>query len=454
MPAWLEKLRRVVTVEPVIFFFMTSTFIMQPAYQQLVMNKVCQKLYGDCTDRRHIKDVKVVSQSSYIMLLFLVINSLVSIPPAILLGSWSDRAGRRSVMVLPFIFSVLGGGLLVALVLVDNMNIYWCLLSAVFIGLAGGHVSIFLTSFSYLADITLDSTSSRTMRMAIAEAMIFVGGMAGFLLGGFLEQEFGLVTAFGAYIACLVIAILYILLWLKDPGSIASTLRFPSTEVEERESKLFVLKYAKLSLMTVFKKRPNQDRLKLHFLILCTFINNLVAVGDNSILLLYLMYKPREFTTAMYGVFNSVRMFLLGFGLLCVFPLLRRCLKEMTLAKLSVTFRATSYVLMAFSTNTWMVFCVAVVGTPSGITQAVIRSLSSTIVGPDEQGAMFSFSASVEATCYILAAILFNGLYPQTLSTFPGMSFIIMAVFCIIVLIFMQWVSEMPATHPRLMLQD
>lgn len=40
MPQCLEKLRRIVTVEPAIFFYMTSTFIMLPAYQRLVMDKV------------------------------------------------------------------------------------------------------------------------------------------------------------------------------------------------------------------------------------------------------------------------------------------------------------------------------------------------------------------------------------------------------------------------------
>ncbi|KAL1258178.1 hypothetical protein QQF64_011422, partial [Cirrhinus molitorella] len=68
--------------------------------------------------------------------------------------------------------------------------------------------------------------------------------------------------------------------------------------------------------------------------------------------------------------------------------------------------------------------------------------------------AMFSFSASVEATCILIAATIFNGLYPLTLPTFPGMPFIIMAVFMLIVLILLQWISEMPATHPRLVLSD
>ncbi|XP_053365350.1 proton-coupled folate transporter isoform X2 [Clarias gariepinus] len=441
MSRCLEKLRRTVTVEPVIFFYMTSTFIMQPANQHLVMDKVCQDLYTDisiCSDSVHRESEEVESWSSYILLLYTAMTSLVSIPPAIMLGSWSDHAGRRSVMILPFLLSLLSGGVLLAMTLVQSLSVYWCLLTAAFIGLTGGHVSIFLSCFSFLADVTMESSSSRTMRMAIGESMVFVGGMVGFLLGGFLEQEIGLVAAFGAYIACHVLAIFYILLWLRDPRPNISTLSFYSTENEEQASRGFILKYVRLSFRAVFKRRPGQDRLKLHLLILCTFINNLVAIGDSSILLLYLMYEPREFTTAMFGVFNSTRMFLLGAGLLGLFPLLMHCFKEMTLAKLSAVFRAASYVLLAFSTNTWMVYLVAVLGMPGGITQAVIRSLSSSIVEPDEQGAMFSFSASVEATCILIAGILFNGLYPLTLATFPGMPFIIMATFSIIVLILMQ----------------
>ncbi|XP_067310685.1 proton-coupled folate transporter [Pseudorasbora parva] len=464
MSAWKEKLRRVVTVEPVIFFYMTSIFIVTPAYQQMVIIKVCQDLLKNdtiCSKPTHHKgDEEIQATASYILLLYNATLSLVSIPPAIMLGSWSDRAGRRSVMALPSLLSLLSGGLLLAVALLDNISIYWTLIAAALTGVTGGYVSIFLSSFSYLADLTMGSSSSRTLRMAVAESMIFVGGTVGFLLGGFLEQECGLEAAFGAYIGCHVLELLYIVLWLKDPstGKNTCTSAYKEDTDEQRSpgdhSRLFILKYTKLSFKAVFKRRSGQERMKLHFLILCTFINNLVAVGDQSILLLYLMYEPREFTTAMFGVFNSVRMLLLGFGLLGLFPVLMRCIKEMTLAKLSAVFRIASYVLLALSNNTWMVFLVAVIGAPAGISQAVIRSLSSAIVGPDEQGAMFSFSASVEATCILISATIFNGLYPLTLTTFPGMPFIIMAVFMLIVLILLQWISEMPATHPRLVISD
>lgn len=234
----------------------------------------------------HEDDADVESLSSYVMLFFTAVLSVVSVPPALMLGSWSDRAGRKCVMVLPFILSLLSGGVLVAMVLVQSLSVYWCLLAAGLIGLSGGHVSIFLSSFSYLADVTMDSASSRTLRMAVAESMIFIGGMVGFLLGGFLEQEFGLLAAFITYLCCQTLAILYILLWLRDPRPIISPLMFPAKEHEPQpdsensDSRLFILKYAKMSFKAVLRRRSGQDRLKLHFFILCTFINNLMSVGE------------------------------------------------------------------------------------------------------------------------------------------------------------------------------
>uniref|UniRef100_A0A671MSQ9 Zgc:174356 n=1 Tax=Sinocyclocheilus anshuiensis TaxID=1608454 RepID=A0A671MSQ9_9TELE len=316
----------------------------------------------------------VQTTASYILLLFNATLSLVSIPPAIMLGSWSDRAGRRWVLALPSVLSLLSGGLLLAVDLLENISVYWTLIAAALTGLTGGHVFIFLSSFSYLADLTMGSCSSRTLRMAVAESMIFVGGTVGFLLDGFLEQEFGLQAAFGAYIAP----------YKEDTVEQGS---------QADVSRLFIIKYAILSFKAVFKRRSGQDRLKLHFLILCTFINNLFSSSWQG-------FSALTCSAALWQ----------GFGLLGLFPVLMRCMKEMTLAKFSVLSRIASYILLALSSNTWMVFL----------------------------GAMFSFAASVEATCILIAATIFNGLYPLTLPTFPGMPFIIMAVFTLIALILLQ----------------
>ncbi|KAG7281664.1 hypothetical protein CRUP_008039 [Coryphaenoides rupestris] len=248
--------------------------------------------------------------------------------------------------------------------------------------------------------------------MAVAEAMIFVGGTIGFLIGGYLEKQArGLVWAFSAHCCCQLLSIAYIITWLRDPATPLIMPSHGSVDLSNNpDVTASLLSHARRSLAVVFKERPDQGRAKLLLLIICSFINNLVAVGETTISLLYLSYEPRHFSTELYGIFYSVKMLALGIVLLLVFPMLLKWVSEQTLAKLSVLFRSASLFLMAFSTNTWMVFL----------------------------GAMFSFLASVEAVCILVAGLLFNGLYPLTLATVAGMPFVVMATLMLVVLILMQ----------------
>ncbi|KAK6488840.1 solute carrier family 46 member 3 [Huso huso] len=452
----LDKIRKIITVEPVMFLYMTGTFLLTPAYQQLLIAKVCNELYHGENICGHLENYTkenqaIQSKTSYILLVYVAVLSLVSIPPAIIFGSWSDKAGRKLGMILPSVCSAVGGGFLIVVTEVEQINAYWTIFTAFVIGISGGHVAVFLSVFSYLADVTNDE--NRTLRMAILESMVFIGGTVGFLLSGTLIQYFSFTPVFGIFCLCHVLSVLYVLLLLRNPDSgLGKILNGVASHRSDDEPKLSIFMYAKLSFKSVLKKRAGKDRLKLQLLILCTFLMNICNAGEQTVVLLFLMYPPRNFTGVLYSAFTSTKMLLSGLCLVGLFPLLLRFVGEMTLAKVSAVMRAASFILLAFSTNTWMVFLVAVVGATSGFTQAVVRSVSSRIVEPNEQGAMFSFSASVETACILIGAGIFNSLYPVTLTTFPGMAFLVMAAFIIITLILIQWISEMPTTHPQLLI--
>ncbi|XP_041108755.1 solute carrier family 46 member 3 isoform X2 [Polyodon spathula] len=439
----LDKIRKIITVEPVMFLFMTGTFLFTPAYQQLLIAKVCNELYhGEniCGHlENHTKENQAIqSKTSYILLVYVAVLSLVSIPPAILFGSWSDQAGRKLGMILPSVCSAVSGGFLIAAAEVEQIHVYWTIFTALLVGISGGHVTVFLSVFSYLADVT--NAENRTLRMAILESMVFIGGTVGFLLSGTLIQYFSFTPVFGTFCLCHVLSVLYVLLWLWNPDSSqrVGILNVVTSHRSDDEPKLSIFMYAKLSIKSVLKKRAGKNRLKLQLLILCTFLMNICNTGEQTVVLLFLMYPPRNFTSVLFSAFTATKMLLSGLCLVGLFPLLLRFVGEMTLAKVSAVMRAASFILLAFSTNTWMVFLVAVVGAASGFTQAVVRSMSSRIVEPNEQGAMFSFSASVETTCILIGAGIFNSLYPATLTTFPGMVFLVMATFIIITLILIQ----------------
>ncbi|XP_028653094.1 solute carrier family 46 member 3 isoform X2 [Erpetoichthys calabaricus] len=453
-----QRLRKIITVEPVVFFYMTGAFLLLPAVQQLILAKVCQELYNEdiCSQiGNHVEENQVIqSKSSYILLAFSAVMSLVSIPPSLLLGSWSDREGRKLGMILPSICSMVTGGILITVTKVQQLNVYWTILTAFTIGVSGGHVAIFLSAFSYLSDVS--DTDRLTLRIAIAESMVFVGGTAGFLLSGILIEHFSFTHVFATYCFCHFLSVFYVLLWLQNPTSVDRRINILN-EVQHQEriiQKLSICTYVKMSFGSVLKKRRLQDRLKLHLLILCTFLLNVCSIGEQNVTLLFLMYPPRNFSSLLYGGFTSAKMLLSGFCLFGLFPILLHFVGEMTLAKVGTIMRAASLILMAFSSNTWMVFLAAGIGAVSGFTQAVVRSVSSRVVEPSEQGAMFSIMASVEATCIIIAAGIFNTLYPVTLTNIPGMSFLVMAAFIIITFILVQWISEMPVTQQPLLIVE
>ncbi|XP_063775448.1 proton-coupled folate transporter-like [Pseudophryne corroboree] len=438
-----NNLRSILTVEPVVFLFMTAIFLQTPAYQQLILNKVCQESYNDsiCEDIQQNKDEfkAVQSRGSYIMLIYIAIISLLAILPALILGAWSDKGNRKVGMILPCFFSIGSGGLFIAIHYVKEISVYWTFGAAALNGISGGHVSIFLSAFSYLADITEDS--NRTFRMGIAESMIFIGGTCGFLLSGTLLQHSTFAVLFGVYCACNFLAALYVLLWIQDSKPSGGFSQFHEDyqgsdndydEEKKSPSRKTILTYIKESFQTVSKKREGHNRQKIHLILLCIFLINICNVGEQSISLMFVSYPPRSFNNELYGWYTGSKMLISGICLLCSFHWLLKHVKETSLANIGVIMRTISFLLMAFSTTKWMIFLSGILHAPSGYTVAVLRSLSSKIAHPNEQGAMFSIMASVETTCLLIGAAIFNGLYPATLSTFPGMCFIIMATFMMI----------------------
>ncbi|XP_069625207.1 proton-coupled folate transporter-like isoform X3 [Ranitomeya imitator] len=379
-----HQLRSIITVEPVLFLFMTGTFLQAPAYQQLILDKVCLEAYNDSICRNIQENNEefraVQSRGSYIMLIHIAIMSLMSILPALILGAWSDMGSRRVGMILPCVFSVASGALYIVIYYVQSMTVYWTFASSALVGISGGHISMFLSVFSYVADIT--ESMNRTFRMGIAESMIFLGGTFGFLLSGILLEYSTFTVVFGVYCGCNLFGALYVLIWLQEskPSNGYSRLSEECIDGDESEERTMLAKksvttYMKDSFSTIVKKREGQNRQKILLILLCIFLINLCNVG---------------------GVIQA----------------------------------------------------------PSGYTVAVLRSISSKIAYPNEQGAMFSIMASVETICLLIAAAIFNGIYPATLSSFPGMCFVIMAAFQIITFVLIQWISEIPTELPKVIVNE
>ncbi|OXA64618.1 Proton-coupled folate transporter [Folsomia candida] len=180
-----------ITVEPVVFLYMLSTFSQYASFQDLVYMRSCLQSYPVSTcdklqSPEFAKEAEAVqAMSSHLILVCTSALVLPSIFIAVYLGSWSDRFGRKWPIVLP----PLGG-------------------------LFGGFVSCIMSCMSYVSSIS--SEENRTVRISRLEAMIFLGGTVGPFLSGSLLEHIGHGFSFVFMLICYALAFLYAIFFVKE----------------------------------------------------------------------------------------------------------------------------------------------------------------------------------------------------------------------------------------------
>lgn len=106
---------------------------------------------------------------------------LVGLFVVILIGSWSDRAGRRVVLILPSLGLAVQATVYLT-VMYLKLPVAWFLLGRICSGLSGDFNAILAGCFAYVADIS--DKRSRTFRVAILEACLGFAGMFASIIGG------------------------------------------------------------------------------------------------------------------------------------------------------------------------------------------------------------------------------------------------------------------------------
>ena len=250
-------LRRI-TVEPVLFLYMFCLFMSFPLIQQLAFKKICLEKYdtGTCKNLTKADENFVQEHTSEWILHQSIALAVPSIFASLIFGSWSDKVGRKLILVLPSV----GGALLYVSHILNSvfmsLNVNVIIIGVFISGLFGGYATTLLGVFSYMSDIT--DKVQRTSRIAVLESMIFLGATAGNLLGGVLVDHGSFMAAFGVCLAVNLITILYV--WLLLPESY-----FPQDDQEVKCSLIVVHAYnhLKKAFQVLTKQRPRHQRRNL-----------------------------------------------------------------------------------------------------------------------------------------------------------------------------------------------
>ncbi|XP_043976447.1 proton-coupled folate transporter isoform X1 [Gambusia affinis] len=421
-----------VSVEPVLFLSMFSLALQAPLTTQYLWDRISEDLGYNGSRRSGCsnssvdpdplqKEVETLTAhwNLYISLGGFSVG-LVVVP---LLGSWSDAAGRRTVLILPN-FGLALQAVVYLVVMYLKLPVAYFLLGRLLSGLSGDFNAVLAGCFAYVADIS--DRRSRTFRVAVLEACLGISGMLASIIGGQWRRAQGYINPFWLALATNLASAVYAYLFIPE-----SVRPDPSARLLSAHHYKAVWRLYSAGGVSGEGGGALLHRGKLWLYTLCFFLVVAVHFGTRELYVLYELSSPLCWDSALIG-YGSAAQNLAYLSSLLGLKAMQRCLQDSWAALVGLVSNIAGLVVFSVADTTQLMFTgyglcfLFMASTP------VLRSKLSMLVDPSEQGALFACVACVESLCFLVGSSLFNSVYPATLHFMKGFSFLFAAIILLI----------------------
>ena len=186
--SFMRKGLNTITVEPLLFLYALGFAPVNVYQQPLYFDKICNvgaplftngthfnQTVCDGLDSGKFSEEQEFVQKTYttMNLVTLFLKGVPAVIFALFIGPWSDRFGRKMLMMLPligyFLFDI---WYLINSIFFDTFVTEWLMLE-IFQYWPGGFQCLFLGAYSYVTDSS--SEEDRTLRIALCDFFFFIG---------------------------------------------------------------------------------------------------------------------------------------------------------------------------------------------------------------------------------------------------------------------------------------
>ena len=358
---------KVVTVEPIVFLFMFNTYLFLFAQQQYYFWRFSKEKLENTTFpglnrssfcistndlNKYTESNETADQVQASAGLLLTVSTLpglfVSVIVALCLGPISDKFGRKLVF-FSISIGILLQGVLAFVIIWFELNMYMFIFSSTISSFFGGFASCLLGSFAYIADIS--SGRWRSIRIAVVEAMIFLGGAlsqgtAGIWLNRMQCSFWPLIII---YIAFGGLLFLYTLVFLPEATSKLyreqnSTRRPQGIRALGRGLKIFFC-----------PTEYSTWKLWVGMLILAIMVTNFS--GSQEITAFFVKAKPLNWGVELTGYYDVLAQVTHGTVLIFVLPvLIVLSVPDSAIALIGLIFSSAMNAFTGLVTTTWEMF--------------------------------------------------------------------------------------------------
>jgi DHA1 family tetracycline resistance protein-like MFS transporter len=335
---------------------------------------------------------------------FISVYALMQFLASPLLGSLSDRYGRRPVLLV----SLLGAGLDYIL-MAFAPSMFFLFIGRIISGLTGASMTV---ASSYIADISTDH--NRTANFGLIGASFGVGFIIGPVLGGFAGS-------FSPHYPFLLASLLSL------GNFFFGLFILPESLPENKRRKVELARMNPFkSIGKILFKSPLVIFIWMYLLI------NLGGQSHPSIWTLYTQYKF-HWSSLQVGLSLAAVGLSFGIGQGVTTRMIVPRLGEMNAVVIGSFLHMASFITYAFITQSWMVYSAILLFMFTGITMPSLQTIISRETSPGEQGELQGSLVAISSLTAVLGPLLYTFLFKnftdaKSTLIFPGAPYIAAAV--------------------------
>lgn len=407
----VRKWRRYLLVQPPLVLLLISLSMSGTIFTDLLVYRTCLStlklnetecliLHNNSTSKEALKINCLVQP--HVSNILMGKSFIESITPSLLmlfLGPWSDKYGRKPVMLSGYISISLT---YILLSIMANWDIvpWYFLIAYIPVALFGGLSVLILASTCYITDVTDDK--ERAWHLAFLQALISLGLLIGLLSGPAIFAACGYTAVFSVATVLCILATLYILLFVPE------TVQSQTSGI----CNVFDLTLIKDLIITCVKRRNGFNRSLVWSCVACLTL--LLIVFEGSLAIGYLFVSARlGWTIEQYSVYNAVDIVVQVLGTIFGIKVMRKYVgfPETVIAMVSIISSFGSALVHAFTWLSWHMYLSMILGMFGDISRPMIRAILSKAVPVQDAGKVFSVAMALETLLPFAADSLYTFLY-------------------------------------------
>ncbi|XP_076269604.1 putative peptidoglycan muropeptide transporter SLC46 [Rhynchophorus ferrugineus] len=347
-----------------------------------------------------------------------IIHSVLSSLIGLFLAPWTDKFGRKPILIAGLLGGLISLGLHLVFAAIDNLTPWFVLTLSLPVFITGGRATFLATVSAYLVDST--SKTERGFRMGVFDIFMTIAAVMGNAASSYLLVATSYIMVYCISIVLHVMALALLIFFVPE-----------SLRERQHVNKVRgLLSWSNISEMmkTPFKRRQVSYREILLLAMFCILVGDF-AIGEERLMFFFLRRKF-HWTLKHYNWFSSAKKLLGMTGTFLVVYLVHTVLKvrESLIIFVGFIFYVISFVLMALANESWQIYFAAVLDLPTSGQYALTKSLLSKVVQEDEIAKIFAVLSLGSNILGPVSSAAYSALYNRTIDTNPGLYNLVSAV--------------------------